>query len=80
MARILIHRSHTENLEDGVTGFTFTVEYSDDKRVRFADLPIPPSTDANSLSAFRQELRRLGNAILDVAESGKDILWDRSTG
>ena len=76
MARIFIHRSHPDNAEDPVTGFTFTIEYTDGKRVRFADLAIPPSSDADSLGAFRQELRRLGNAILDVADLGQDINWD----
>jgi hypothetical protein len=75
MAKIFIHRSHSENAADPITGFTFTIEYSDGKQVRFADLAIPPSSDANSLGAFRQELRRLANAILDVADSGQDIHW-----
>jgi hypothetical protein len=76
MATIIIHHSHPENVVDPVTGFTFTVEYGEGQRVRFTDLPIPPSSDANSLGAFRQELRRLANAILNVADSGKDIQWD----
>jgi hypothetical protein len=76
MARIFIHRSHPDNAEHPVTGFTFTIEYNEGKQVRFADLAIPPSSDANSLGAFRQELRRLANAILDVADSGRDINWD----
>jgi hypothetical protein len=73
MATIFIHRSHPENSEDPITGFTFTIEYEDGKQVRFADLVIPPSSDANSLGAFRQELRRLAQAILDVADSGQGI-------
>jgi hypothetical protein len=75
MARIFIHRSHPENAEAPITGFTFTIEYEDGKQVRFADLVIPPSSDANSLGAFRQELRRLAHAILDVADSGQGIDW-----
>jgi hypothetical protein len=78
MASITIHHSHPENAGTPVTGFTFTVEYGEGKRVRFSDLPIPPSSDANSLGAFRQELRRLANAILNVADSGKDIHWKQS--
>jgi hypothetical protein len=76
MARIFIHRSHPENAADPITGFTFTIEYDAGKQVRFADLVIPPSSDAHSLGAFRQELRRLAQAILDVADSGQDINWD----
>jgi hypothetical protein len=76
MARIFIHRSHPESAEDPITGFTFTIEYDDGKQVRFADLVIPPSSDANSLGALRQELRRLAQAILNVADSGQDINWD----
>ena len=80
MGSIRIHRSHPKNPDDPVTGFTFTVEYADGKHVRFTDLPIPPSSDANSLAAFRQELRRLASAILDVADSGHDIYWDPPVG
>jgi hypothetical protein len=80
MAKIFIHRSHPANAEDPITGFTFTIEYEDGKQVRFADLAIPPSSDAHSLGAFRQELRRLAHAILDVADSGQDINWDLPAG
>lgn len=80
MARIFIHHSHPENAIDPVTGFTFTIAYDQGKQVRFADLAIPPSSDANSLGAFRQELRRLAQAILEVADSGQDIIWDAPAG
>ncbi len=80
MASILIQCSRPENGGSPITGFAFTIEYDQGKQVRFADLPIPPSSDANSLGAFRQELRRLGTAILEVAGSGADIHWNRSDG
>jgi hypothetical protein len=78
MATILIHSSHPEAAEKPITGFAFTIEYGHGQKVRFADLAIPPSSDANAIGAFRQELRRLATAILDVASSGTDIHWDRS--
>jgi len=78
MARILIHCSHPVDAKVPITAFSFTVEYGEGSYVRFADLPIPPSSDAHSIAAFRQELRRLATAILNVAASGKDIHWDRS--
>jgi hypothetical protein len=78
MASILIHCPHAENTESPITGFAFTVEYDQGKQVKFAQLTIPPGSDASSLCAFRQELRRLGTAILDAAGSGTDIHWDRS--
>ena len=78
MASILIHCSRPEDAGSPITGFAFTIEYDQGKQVRFADLAIPPSSDANSLGAFRQELRRLGTAILEVAGSGTDIHWNRS--
>jgi hypothetical protein len=61
MARILIHRSHPVDAKAPITGFSFTVEYGEGSRVRFADLPIPPSSDEHSVAAFRQELRRFGH-------------------
>jgi hypothetical protein len=76
MASIRIHRSHQDNGDTPITGFAFTVEYDGAKRVKFSDLAIPPSSDANSLEAFRQELRRLATAILNIADSGTDIHWD----
>jgi hypothetical protein len=76
MGTIYIHQPHPANPEESVTAFTFTVDYADGKRVKFTDLPIPPSSDANSIAAFRQELRRLASALLDVADSGSDIHWD----
>jgi hypothetical protein len=78
MASILIHCSHPARAASPITGFAFTIEYDEGKRVRFTDLAIPPSSDANSIGAFRQELRRLGTAILNVASSGDDIRWDRT--
>jgi hypothetical protein len=78
MPSILVHHSHPENAEGPITGVAFSIEYGEGKKVRFADLAIPPSSDASSLGAFRQELRRLATAILDVASSGTDIHWDRS--
>jgi hypothetical protein len=80
MASISIHNSRPESPEGPITGFSFTIEYSEGKQVSFADLAIPPSSDANSLGAFRQELRRLAVAILDVAGSGTGIHWDRPNG
>ena len=80
MGSILIHCSRPENAGSPITGFAFTIEYDQGKQVRFADLAIPPSSDANSLGAFRQELRRLATAILEVAGSGTDIHWSRSDG
>jgi hypothetical protein len=76
MASIRIHRSLHDNEGSPTTGFAFTVEYDGAKRVKFSDLAIPPSSDANSFEAFRQELRRLATAILNVADSGTDIHWD----
>lgn len=80
MARISIHSSHPERTEGPITGFAFTIEYGEGKQVSFADLAIPPGSDANSLGAFRHELRRLATAILDVAGSGTDIHWKSSKG
>jgi hypothetical protein len=78
MASILIHSSHPERTEGPIEGFAFTIEYAEGKQVSFADLAIQPSSDANSLGAFRHELRRLATAILEVASSGTDIHWNRS--
>jgi|EndMetStandDraft_9_1072997.scaffolds.fasta_scaffold650287_2 hypothetical protein len=76
MASIRIHRSHSDDAEASITGISFTVEYDGGKHVKFHDLAIPPSSDANQVGAFRQELRRLATAILDVAASGQGISWD----
>jgi hypothetical protein len=78
MASISIHHSHPKNTEGPITGFAFTIEYAEGKQVSFADLAIPPSSDANSLRAFRHELRRLATAIHDVAGSGTNIHWKPS--
>ena len=80
MASISIHSFHPERTEGPITGFGFTIEYAEGKQVSFAELAIPPSSDANALGAFRQELRRLATAILNVAGSGRDIHWSRSNG
>lgn len=80
MASISIHNVHPASPDGPITGFSFTIEYSEGKQVSFADLAIPPSSDANSLGALRHELRRLAVAILDVAGSGTDIHWRRPDG
>lgn len=80
MASITIHCSRPESPDGAIAGLAFTIEYGEGKQVRFADIAVPPSSDANWLAAVRQELRRLANAILDAAASGTDIDWNRSGG
>lgn len=65
---------HSEPDNRAITGFRFEVRY-DGAQAKATILVETPSLDPERPDTFASELRRLGNSLLEAAQSPQCILW-----
>ena len=65
---------HDKPQSPEVTGIHFTVDYMGGQ-AQISILDMQPLPDPTQLDAFRDELRRLGEALLVAAQSPQLIFW-----
>ena len=74
MATIYIDCFHHEPHSEDLTGLDFTIVYRADTRAQVSVAEMPPIPAAEQERGIRDELRRIGEAIVQAARSPQGIV------